>query len=163
VLIVTPLPLPPETALNQRLGTWLEVYAEQHPKGKALDGTLPEQMVATTAGRRRADRLIWIGLGRAPQVATDLPAIVVEFVSRARRDRVRDYVEKRQEYLAAGVKEYWIIDRFERLLTVARAGSEELVPGAGVYRPALLPGFELPLARLLEVGDRYEPQQAEDA
>lgn len=41
------------------------------------------------------------------------PALVIEVVSRSDRDkrsRDRDYVEKRSEYAARGIPEYWIID-----------------------------------------------------
>jgi Uma2 family endonuclease len=75
---------------------------------------------------------------------------VVEFVSNTSRDRRRDFVDKRREYTSAGVKEYWVIDRFERELTDFRGDSTPLVVGeAEVYRTDLLPGFELPLAKLL--------------
>ena len=54
--------------------------------------------------RRRADRVIWTGLGRVPDPEKDIPSIVVEFVSKRRRDALRDYEAKRDEYLAAGVQ-----------------------------------------------------------
>ncbi len=112
-----------------------------------------------THNRRRADRVIWAGLGRRPDPKVDVPTIAVEFVSAGKRDRHRDYVEKRAEYLAAGVAEYWVIDRFRRIMTVYRRPpaepSEVVVPEAGTYRTDLLPGFELPLARLLSVADRW--------
>ena len=61
--------------------------------------------------------------------------------------------------MAAGVAEYWIIDRFRRTLTVVRPGPEgpqdQVVTEAETYAPPLLPGFELPLARLLAVADRW--------
>ena len=74
--------------------------------------------------------MIWAGLGRAPNPRKDVPTIVVEFVSEGKRNRVRDYREKRAEYLAAGVREYWIIDRFRRTQTICRADSADVViPG----------------------------------
>ena len=57
---------------------------------------------------------------------------------------------------SAGVEEYWIIDRFRRTLTVYRAVAPELiVPETKDYRTRLLPGFVLPLARILAVADRW--------
>ena len=102
-----------------------------------------------------------------PNVRKDPPTIAVEFVSAGKRDRQRDYVIKRKEYLAAGLAEYWIIDRFRRVLTVFRSqqGSvEELVIREGdVYRSSpLLPGFELPLASLLAVSDALENAQGSE-
>jgi len=163
VLVVTPWPLPAETGPNETLGHWLLLYRDTHPKGSILDGTLPEQYVRTSDSRRRVDRLIWVGLGRTPNRNRDLPSIAVEFVSRSRRDRQRDYVQKRQEYLALGIQEYWIIDRFRRTLTIARPGraQDQVVREGKVYKPALLPGFELRLAGLLAVADQWA--EAENA
>jgi Uma2 family endonuclease len=58
-----------------------------------------------------------------------------------------------------GVKEYWIIDRFERTLTVyAKHGKrvkKRIVPEGESYATPLLPGFELPLDRLLALADDW--------
>ena len=157
VLVVTPVPLWQESGPNEKLGQWLLNYREQHPQGAALDYTFMEQYVRTEESRRRADRLIWAGLGRLPKVKRDVPTIAVEFVSAAKRDRWRDSIEKRNEYLALGVLESWIVDRFRRTLTVCRADAEDLVVKEGeTYRPALLPGFELPVAPLLAAADMWD-------
>jgi Uma2 family endonuclease len=162
VLVVAALPLPMETGPNETLGVWLANYQMQ---GGELDGTLPEQIVRTHESRRRADRLIWVGLGRYPNVGKDLPSVVVEFVSSSKRDRARDYVEKKNEYMALGIAEYWIIDRFRRTLTVVRnAGSayeEEVISEKATYKPSCLRGFKLPLKKLLAVADAWSRSQAE--
>jgi Uma2 family endonuclease len=159
VLVVTSVPLPAETGPNEMLGYLLLAYRQQHPQGNTLDGTLPQQYVRTARGRRLADRLIWTGLGRVPNPRRDQPRIAAEFVSASRRDRRRDYEEKRQEYMEAGIAEYWIIDRFRRTLTVVRNqpdGIQELVIGENeIYRPDLLPGFELAVGPLLAVADHW--------
>jgi Uma2 family endonuclease len=156
VLVVTPPPLEEERGPNEELGVLLHLYRMQHPQGTALDDTLSEHHVSTRDSIRRADRVIWAGLGRSPNPLKDLPTIVVEFVSEGRRNRLRDYYEKRAEYLAAGIREYWIIDRFARTLTVCRSdGPDVVIPHDGTYQTPLLPGFELPLARLLAVADRW--------
>jgi Uma2 family endonuclease len=158
VLVVNPIPLAAETGPNERLGVLLYLYQVDHPG--VIDLTLPQQYVHTTTGRRIADRLIWAGLGRAPDRRRDTPTVAVEFVSRARRDRRRDYVEKRREYLEAGVTEYWIIDRFRRMLTAVRPGPDgprdEVVAEGATFTTPLLPEFELPLAELLAVADRLD-------
>jgi Uma2 family endonuclease len=148
-----------ERSSNEELGLLLHLYRHQHPQGAALDDTLPEQTVVTRSNRRRADRVIWAGLGRQPDPRSDLPSIVAEWVSASKRDWRRDYVEKLQEYREIGIAEYWIFDRFRRTLTVYRGtleALEELVVREGeTYRTPLLPGFELPLARLLAAADRW--------
>jgi Uma2 family endonuclease len=159
VLVVTPPAGSAERDPNEELGHLLRIYQDGHPQGSALDKTLPEQTIPTTQNRRRADRAIWVGLGRIPDEEKDIPAIVVEFVSASRRDHRRDYEEKLQEYLAAGVREYWIIDRFRRIMTVNRKSPTGVVSSViretESYHTDLIPGFVLPLARLLAKADQW--------
>jgi Uma2 family endonuclease len=156
VLVVVPPPLEEERGPNEELALMLRLYKMQHPQGSALDDTLSEQHVRTAGNRRRADRVIWAGLGRTPNPAKDMPAIVVEFVSEGKRNRYRDYVEKRNDYLTSGVREYWIIDRFARTMTACHCDRPDVTVASGeIYRTPLLPGFELPVARLFEVANRW--------
>lgn len=159
VLVVSPPPLRNERDPNGELEYWLRRYQADHPLGRTLDLTLAGETVRTRVGRRRADRVIWAGLGRQPDAETDVPTIDIEYVSIGKRDWLRDYEEKRREYLALGVAEYWVIDRFRRTMTVyrnpPRLPAEQVITEAGVYRTDLLPGFELPLARLFAVADRW--------
>ena len=84
----------------------------------------------------------------------------MEFVSKSRRDWRRDYIEKRREYSKVGVIEYWVINRFQREMTVFYLGEgkrrEKVVGEKETYRTKLLPGFELPLAKLLSVADWWK-------
>jgi Uma2 family endonuclease len=159
VLVVTPIPAEAEAGPNDELGAMLRQYQREHPQGAVLDETLPERYIRTSSGRRRADRVIWIGLARRPDPTVDIPAIAIEFVSASRRDRRRDYMEKRLEYQQIGVVEHWIVDRFDRRMIVYRnvpqRASEVIVTELDTYQTPLLPGFELPLARLLAVADRW--------
>src|SRR5688500_13417104 len=76
VLIVLPSPLENERDPNDQLGHLLRSYQENHAKGSALDSTLPEHTIRTGDNRRKADRVLWCGLGRLPK-RTDTPTIVV--------------------------------------------------------------------------------------
>jgi Uma2 family endonuclease len=160
VLVVTPIPLSAEVGPNEWLGHLLLTYRDVHPQGRALDATLPERYVRTADSRRRADRVIWAGLGRMPEERRDVPTIVVEFVSEGRRNRQRDYVDKRREYAALGIGEYWVFDRFQRRLTVfggqTVTETGRIVEEHEIYETPHLPGFELPLARLLAVADAWK-------
>jgi Uma2 family endonuclease len=160
VLIVAPPPAVGEREPNDQLGHLLRSYKDQHPQGTALDLTLPEHLIRTPDSRRRADRVIWTGLGRIPNTRQDQPTIASEFVSASKRDFQRDYIDKRDEYLQAGVREYWIIDRFRRRLTVMRGGADQVtemvITEQETYTTPLLPGFALPLAQLLAVADAVE-------
>ena len=158
VLIVNPPPSLEERDPNEELGRWLRNYQESHPHGDSLDFTVSEQTVHIGPHRRRVDRAIWAGLERLPQ-ADETPTIAVEFVSEGRRSRQRDYQIKRDEYRSAGVREYWIFDRFARRLTVYRftrgKTTTKVVDEQQTYATPLLPGFELSLASLLTLMDRW--------
>ncbi len=129
------------------------------PKGKAWTRRWPSNISRFRTVAGATDRVVWIGLGRVPDPVVDIPAIVAEFVSKRKRDRVRDYQEKRREYQAIGVREYWVIDRFDRTMVIFKnipgEATETIVKAEETYRTALLPGFELPLARLLKVADDW--------
>jgi Uma2 family endonuclease len=160
VLVVTPFASEAERSPNELLGHWLWDYGRQDPHGAALVETLFEQYLKTDSNRRRADRVIWTVVGDLrPDPRVNFPSIVVEFVSDGKRAWRRDYIEKRDEYLAAGILEYWVIDRFSRILTVYswQDGKpiEQVVHENEMYHPDLLPGFELPLAELLAAADRW--------
>jgi Uma2 family endonuclease len=57
------------------------------------------------------------------------------------------------------VREYWIIDRFHRAMTVyswrGKRWVNKTVGEQDVHQTPLLPGFQLPLSRLLAVSDKY--------
>jgi len=166
VLVVVPPVSESERGPNEMLGYWLLRYKEDHPQGSSLDLTLPENLVKTPRSRRRADRVLWTGLGRMPNLRKDRPTIAVEFVSAGKRSAQRDYVQKRDEYLVAGLKEYWIIDRFRRRMTVYRREQGEVVElvirERDGYTTDLLPGFQLPLTRLLAVSDALDQAETDD-
>ena len=165
VLVVVPPVSESERGPNEMLGHLLLRYQEDHPQGSALDLTLPENLVKTPRNRRRAHRVIWTGLGRTPNVRKDRPTIAVEFVSAGKRNVQRDYVQKRDEYLVAGLKEYWIIDRFRRRMTVYRRQRgkvvEVVIQEQETYTCPLLPGFQLPLAKLLALSDALEQAETD--
>lgn len=164
VLVVTPPPAEGERDANEDLGRWLRNYQDDHEHGECLDLTLPEHNIRTGDHNRRADRAIWVGLGRTPRTRgrydrRDMPAIVVEFASSRPADQRRDYDEKKIEYRDAGVKEYWIFDRFRRTLTVyywrGKRWTKKTISAKEDYATPLLPGFELSVAKLLAVSDKY--------
>jgi Uma2 family endonuclease len=163
VLVVSPSPSRKERDPNEELGYLLRRYREDHPQGSSLVLSLPEETIETKRDRRRADRAIWAGLGRDP-VEGEAPAIVAEFVSGGKVNQDRDYIAKRAEYREIGVQEYWVIDRFRRTLTVYTFGSEtdqeRVIQESENYETPLLPGFVLPLARLLKLADRWAKKRS---
>ncbi len=78
------------------------------------------------------------------------PLLVVEVVSPGQEER--DYEEKREEYLRAGVHEYWIVDPEARRFTALRRegdGWQQVVPPPETYETPLLPGLVLNVRRVL--------------
>lgn len=102
--------------------------------------------------------------GRNPDLAVSLlgtpldedddrpPSLCIEVVSEGNETRTCDYVTKRQEYLAFGLREYWIVDRFERRVTVLRRRGDSWIEA--VFRDGqvasgrVLPGFAVAVADL---------------
>jgi Uma2 family endonuclease len=158
VLVVSPIPSAQERDPNEELGYWLRQYRDSHPQGSCLDATLAEQQIETGANRRRADRVLWVGLGRDPEEG-ETPTVIAEFVSEGKVNQERDYVAKRAEYRAIGVRQYWVIDRFKRTLAVFIFGGEKdeerLIPEGKTYETPLLPGFVLDVKKLLAFADRW--------
>jgi Uma2 family endonuclease len=78
------------------------------------------------------------------------PSLAAEVVSRSSIER--DYVTKREEYLAFGLDEYWIVDPLERKVTVlTRQGdtwAEAVFRGEQVIASLVLPGFATTVAEL---------------
>jgi Uma2 family endonuclease len=85
-----------------------------------------------------------------PDIPDRIPDMMFEIVSPDRVSRDRDYVRKRAEYHALGVREYVIVDRFQKtvaVLTHTPIGYDELILTIGdVYESPLLPGFSVPLS-----------------
>ena len=70
---------------------------------------------------------------------------------------------KRAESLATDVRGYWIIDRSRRIMSVYRNGPEGvatlIIEEADSCRTDLLPGFVLPISRLLARADDWPPRK----
>ena len=89
VLVVTPMASGAERSPNDLLGYWLNSYRYQHPAGSCLVETVFEYYLRTRGNRRRADRVIWVAdFGSRPNPRTDIPTIVVEFVSSGKVPRL---------------------------------------------------------------------------
>ncbi len=158
VLIVSPATDLQERGPSDWLGYRLNHYRASHSKGASLDATLPEHDIRIGADRRRADRVVWAGLGRKPK-KTETPTIAIEFVSAGKRNFIRDYEIKRDEYQSAGVQEYWVFNRFDRTMTVFKSAGVKLVLGEqDVYKTDLLSGFELSLAELFAEADAWSEE-----
>ncbi len=155
VVVVTEVPGVPHGLTVQRVSDLFAFHDREHP------GTIQYRAGGASCRLRlpgmESDRHPDFAVYLTPPPSGEkpwtrwIPEIVIEVVSRGGEDR--DYVEKREEYLRAGVKEYWILDpKRKRLLVLRRAGDvweEVVVKTSETYRTHLLPGLEVRPGELL--------------
>jgi len=136
------------------IGNWLA----EHPLGRVFFA--PFDVVFTRFDVVEPD-LLYMSNGKAAEILTSAnvqgaPELVVEIGSPGTRRR--DETIKHRLYERAGVSEYWIVDpaldivRVYRRTDGAFARPLELnAEGGDVLTTPLLPGLELPLARIFRV------------
>ena len=149
VIVVTETPGINHGRTVGRLARIFVLYDETHPgviNYRAGGGECRLRLPGMQSDRH-PDQAVYLGPPPpGPKPWTHwIPDLVVEVVSRG--GKKRDYVEKREEYLRVGVREYWIIDPMARQMRVLRRAGDvwdEVVvaPGA-TYRTHLLPGLEV--------------------
>src|SRR5258708_548639 len=116
-----------------RRKTPMSTAVAENPKlvlGRELNGIAmtPEEFDAVEEyDDNYSYELIHAGLGRMPDWRHETPTLAVEFVSKGRRNARRDYDEKRRECMAIRIAEYWLIDRFRRILTVFRRAGRKVI------------------------------------
>jgi Uma2 family endonuclease len=85
-----------------------------------------------------------------------IPEIVIEVVSPG--SETRDYGEKREEYLALVIKEYWIVDGDKQQIFVLRRvrgkWSEHVLNVGDSIETKLLPGFRLECDKVFQAAEQ---------
>ncbi|MEM9701831.1 MAG: Uma2 family endonuclease, partial [Planctomycetota bacterium] len=123
------------------LVTWLDQDAEDAGGGPAMFASLTVQLVPGELNREPDVFLLRPGVRRAGRrypAANDV-LIAFEVVSEDRQSVARDHIEKRAEYAAAGIPEYWIVDPTDPadpfvLVLALPDGTNEYVEH-GAFRP----------------------------
>jgi len=159
IVTVIDVPTEPHFDLMHAISEQLWNYHLSHPKQihRILGGSDAKIMVAEFQSERHPDLLVYKTArpkgtkGRKVWTAWK-PDLVVEVVSSESADR--DYNQKPEEYLQAGVQEYWIVDEPKRLMTVHRRRDGEwevstVTPGER-YTTDVLPGLEFDLQRVFD-------------
>ncbi|MEW4566766.1 Uma2 family endonuclease [Tautonia sp. JC769] len=104
-----------------------------------VSGRNPDAAVVISGTAKGAD-------GRRPA------SLAFEVVSSGAEARERDYRTKREEYLAYGLQEYWIVDPLERRITVLIRNGDSWVERpfteTQTAEGLVLPGFRVPVADL---------------
>ncbi len=163
VLEVTEIPNEPHLELESFLMEALILHKHAHPGliHRVGYGSSVRLWLPGLVSSRHPD--IAVILRNAPKDWRDhrIPSLVMEIVSEGRDARERDYVAKRQEYLACGLLEYWIVDPIERKVTVlTRRGDlwhEQVFSGNQAAQGRILPDFSVRLPELWAVTDEDEP------
>jgi Uma2 family endonuclease len=163
VIEVTEVPNDPHGEIVWKLISTLALYQQAHP------GIIHR---AGGAGEYR----LWLPAmisGRNPDVAVTLvntpkdrrgrrpPTLVMEVVSEGSEARTRDHITKREEYLAFGIREYWIIDPEARsVFVLVRDGDtwvEQAYKDDQQASSAILPGLAVKVSDLwVDVADKED-------
>ena len=134
---------------------WLErLMAYRIHHRDVVEMVVPNAWVRVDEG---ADRIGDVGVylaggPGARRIPDRVPELMFEVVSPGRASRERDYVEKRADYERLGVKEYVVVDRFAKRVTVLTLGPggyrERVLTAADVYASPLLPGLEVAVSEV---------------
>lgn len=148
------------------LSSLLRTWAELTKAGSVL--TAPYAMQSIAGGAGREPDIVFVRAGGRGLIQSKFlagsPDLIVEVVS---PDSVaRDRGEKRREYAAAGVREYWIVDvrpnvRRVDFLVLEDGEYVEREPDDGVYRSVAAEGFWVRPAWLWEFGSEVIPALVE--
>jgi len=156
-LEVLPMPSVLHQLLVKFLHARLEAFISTRKLGTALFAPLP---VRLWHRKFREPDVVFLRPGRItdPKGQPEGADLVMEALSEGEEDRLRDLVTKPQEYAAAGIAEYWIVDPLLSRITV-------LVLEGGSYREhgsfapgqtatsVLLPGFEIRVSEAMAAGE----------
>jgi Uma2 family endonuclease len=124
-LFVTPPSSVDHEEVLSRLSAILTAYVEKHGLGRVYH---PRAVIRFEGSEAEPDlmvRAISPGIHGNAWEALPPPLLVVEAMSPTTRRR--DLVNKREYYLDAGVREYWILDDERREVRVIRPGEPDVV------------------------------------
>ena len=158
-LVVMPPAGPEHRHTSRPFRRRLGGYWDTHPD--VVDDVDVEGWVATSPDDDRVpDICVYLaGETSSQEIPDRVPDLVFEFVSGSRRDQERDYIHKRAEYHAVGVKEYVVVDRFKRqaLVLTWQPGdyAERVLSATDEYATPHLLGLTVPMAEVFaEFGGR---------
>ena len=122
--------LPMPSLLHQWIARFLflalERFVSERNLGEVFFAPLPVRLTPT---KYREPDIIFVRPERIRSMKGQPEGadLVVEIVSDGKESHERDYIEKRVEYAAAAISEYWIVDPERRIITV-------LVLAGGVFQ-----------------------------
>jgi Uma2 family endonuclease len=154
--------LPMVTRRHQDIWEHLYDRLRDHVRPRKLGKVYSAPMkVRIRSGKHREPDVTFAGFDQLgpPDGPLQGARLVMEVVSGSVDDRVRDLIEKRQEYGSIGIPEYWIIDPETETITVLTlpAGKTEYAVH-GEFKPGqqatsvLLPGFAVDVTACFAAG-----------
>jgi Uma2 family endonuclease len=149
-----------------RLGFRLNDFAEAHGLGEVVIEGLFQIPVPKDPSRNRRPDIAFVSVGRlqsnketdlAARAAEIVPDLAIEVTSPT--DRAEDQREKILEYFQAGVLAVWVVYPRLRIVDVYESPNriEVLTTADALRGGTVLPGFELPLARIFEATGPRKP------
>lgn len=145
------------------LGGWIV------PRGGFVLGSESKLAVSPRRGRKPDVLVFFPGRGLPPRQASITkapPDVVVEVVTPTPRDQRRDRVEKKADYAALGVAQYWIIDPEARTFEILalrddRRFVELLAASEGAHEVPSCDGLTLDLDALWSELARWSAAESE--
>ena len=126
-LFVTPAPSPRHEGLAMRLRMILEPYVVAEKLGHVYT---PKSVIQIEGSQVEPDLLVRQTPRILPEEWPEMPTpiLVIEVLSGITRRR--DHVEKRAFYVRNGVAEYWIVNRWDRTISVVTPNAADVIVGA---------------------------------
>jgi Uma2 family endonuclease len=158
VLEFLPMPTFVHSLITRYLFLVLNEFVEKGKLGETFFA--PARVRISDEVQREPDVLLIPRGGKIEKQFTEDAALVIEIVSEGAENRKRDLVEKREDYAAAGIPEYWIVDpemTTITVLTLPHGASEYAVHGE--FQPGqtatsvLLEGFSVDVAACFAAAD----------
>ena len=145
---------PPPTVNHQRILLNVFRILENRTLGRGEVLVSPVGVVLAKHTALEPD-VFFISRRRASIAKSDLirgaPDLVVEVVSPS--TQTLDRGRKREAYEASGVREYWVVDPFARVVEIhvfGRRRAARVYAAADAIRSAVLRGFRVPVAELFK-------------
>jgi Uma2 family endonuclease len=148
-LVFLPMPTRSHELIVQFLFRLLDQYVQSHRLGRIFFSGY--RVLTVDTGYRLPD-LFFLRAGRKEEERAACGAdVVFEVLSPGQDNRERDLEEKRAEYAAAGIPEYWIVDPEQRTIPVLTLDGDHY-RAHGAFKPGetatsvLLSGFSVDVA-----------------
>jgi Uma2 family endonuclease len=159
-LEVLPVPTEPHQFIILFLVDYLRAFAREHAPGAVLFSGTRVRLRFRNEVKFREPDVVYMSAKHAARRHTeywDGADLLMEVVSGDAKDRVRDWKTKPQEYAAAGIPEYWIVDPDKKVIRVLTLKGKSY-RRHGDFKPGdqatsvLLPGFEVAVDAVFAAG-----------